>query len=63
MFTGSYCQAPAGLLVNCQSYFNNKSKKPLSNLVGCVVQAPSIPEVTVLPAAPLGIYPSKTLIF
>ena len=50
---GSYCQAPAGLFLSSHSYLKSMSKYPLSNFVGSVVHAPSIPDVTVSLPTPL----------
>ena len=47
MLIGSHCVAPAGDFFNSQSYLKSRSKYPPSHLVGFVVQAPSIPLVTV----------------
>src|SRR6266550_6142458 len=44
---GVHCFAPAGLVVNSQSYLNRLSRNPLSHLVGSLVHAPSSPLVIV----------------
>ncbi len=48
---GVHCCAPAGLVVNSQSYANRLSRYPLSHFVGSVVHAPSRP--LVIASAPL----------
>src|SRR5262249_36235367 len=42
-FVGRYCLAPAGLVVSSQAYVWRFSRKPLSHVVGALVQAPSKP--------------------
>ena len=48
---GVHCLAPAGLVVSSHSYLKRLSRKPLSHLVGSLVQAPSSP--LVMASAPL----------
>ena len=52
-FSGSYCDAPAGLFVNAHSYWCRFSMKLLSHFTGFSVQAPSRPLVIVSPPLPL----------
>src|SRR6476659_5693998 len=52
-FFGFHCLAPAGLVVSSHSYLKRFSRKPLSHLVGLLVQAPSRPLVIVWAPLPL----------
>src|SRR5262245_66163126 len=52
-FLGFHCLAPAGLMVSSHSYLKRFSRKPLSHLVGLLVQAPSSPLVIVWAPLPL----------
>ena len=50
---GVHCFAPAGLSVSSHSYSKRCARKPLSHVVGSVVQAPSSPLVTVSTPLPV----------
>src|SRR3954466_2397002 len=52
-FFGVHWKAPAGLLVNSQSYLYRLSRNPLPHFVGVFDQAPSRPLVMASPPVPV----------